>query len=108
MRHPVELETPERLADGMGGHSVAWRRLGTLWAELSAQPARAERGDVGAQARVRWKIVVPGARAGDPRRPHPGQRLRMGARVFAIEAVAETGPAGRDLVVWASEREGTR
>ncbi len=108
MRHPLDLENPDRVADGMGGYRVAWRRLGTLWGALSAQPARSERGEVGAQARVRWKIVVPGARAGDPRRPHPGQRLVMGARVFAIEAVAEADAAGRDLVVWASEQEGRR
>lgn len=102
----MDLETPDRLADGMGGYRVAWRRLGTLWAGLAAQPARAEPGAAGAQARVRWRITVPGARAGDPRRPLPGQRLRMGDRIFAIEAVAEADPSGRGLVVWASEREG--
>lgn len=108
MKHPFDLENPDRAADGMGGHIVNWRRLGTLWAELSAQPARAERGEIGAKARVRWRMTVPGVRVGDPRRPHPGQRLRMGSRVFAIEAVAEADPAGRDLTVWASEQEGRR
>ena len=108
MRHPLDLENPDRVADGMGGHRVTWRRLGTLWGALSAQPAGPRRGAVAAQAVVRWRIVVPGARHGDPRRPHPGQRLCMGARVFAIEAVAEGDPAGRDLVIWASEQEGVR
>lgn len=108
MRHSFDLENPDRLPDGMGGYVVQWRRLGTLWAEVKAQSGRAERGEVATQARVRWRLVVPGVRVGDPRRPHPGQRLRMGARLFTIEAVAEVDPMGRDLMIWASEQEGRR
>ena len=39
-------------------------------------------------------ITLRAAREGDPRRPRPGQRFRMGARVFPIEAVAEADGAG--------------
>lgn len=106
MKQALDLETPDRVADGMGGHRVEWRRLGTLWAVMKALPAGEGRGEVGIETRVRWRLEVPGARAGDPRRPRPGQRLCMGARVFAIEAVAEADPAGRQLIVIASEEEG--
>lgn len=106
MRHPLILETPERLPDGMGGHRTQWRVLGTLWAHMQAASAREARGEVGASALARWRLVVPGARAGDPRRPRPGQRLRMGSRLFTVEAVVEADGAGRRLTVWTREEEG--
>ena len=50
--------------------------------------------EVGAESVVAWRITLRAARLGDPRRPRPGQRFRMGARVFPIEAVAEADGAG--------------
>ena len=44
-----------------------------------------------------------GAPQGAPSRPLPGQRLRDGARLFAIDAVTEVVPGGAYLVCHAHE-----
>jgi head-tail adaptor len=99
----LALEAPVRVEDGIGGHSLVWETLGTLWGEMRAAAGRESRGEVGAVSTVAWAITVRGAPAGDRRRPAAGQRLRLGARLFRIEAVAERGPAGRHLTCFATE-----
>ena len=65
---------------------------------VAVQKRVAERqAEVGAESVVSWRITVRAAREGDPRRPRPEQRFRMGARLFRIEAVAESGSAGQWL-----------
>lgn len=104
---PLVLEAPERVADGLGGHVLNWVARGTLWAAMDASAGREARGEVGAVSVVTWKITLRAFPAGDPRRPAPGERLRLGARLFRIEAVAEQGTAGRWLICHARE-EGSR
>ena len=94
---PLVLERAVRVEDWMGGHAVEWRRLGVLHAQMRAGSGAGRPGEVGPRNVVGWRITVRAARAGDPRRPQPGQRLRMGARLFRIEAVAEADPMGRWL-----------
>lgn len=103
----LALETPDRQADGMGGHRVVWRRLGVLWAEMVAGTGRERSGEVGPESLVFWRITVRGAAMGDPQRPAAGQRLRLGSRLFRIEAVAERDPAGRWLCCFAREEDRT-
>ena len=100
---PLVLESPERVADQMGGYRMAWRVLGILYAQMRAGTGAERQGEIGAESVVPWRITVRGARARDPRRPRPEQRFRMGERVFRIEAVAEADPAGRWLVCLAKE-----
>lgn len=100
---PLVLETGARLADGMGGARVEWRALGVLYAELRADPPREVAGQTGQAPRIVWRIVTRGFGVGDPRRPCPGQRFRLGARLFRIEAVAELGARGRYLQSRATE-----
>lgn len=97
------LEAPVRVQDGIGGHSLAWTALGTIWAGMRASAGRESRGETGAVSTVGWAIVTRAAAAGDPRRPAAGQRLRLGARLFRIEAVAERDPGGRYLTCFATE-----
>ena len=97
------LEAPTRVADGIGGHALAWAPLGIVWAELRASAGRESRGEVGAVSTVAWAITLRGAPAGDPRRPLPGQRLRLGPRLFRIEAVAEADAGGRFVTCHAIE-----
>ncbi|WCR09410.1 head-tail adaptor protein [Paracoccus stylophorae] len=104
---PLGLETPERQGDGMGGHRIGWRQLGTIWAEMDAGSGRERLAQVGPESVVSWRITVRGAPAGDPRRPQAGQRLRLQDRLFRIEAVAERDLAGRWLVCFAKEEEAT-
>lgn len=102
-KHRLLLEAPWRVPDGMGGQATQWRALGAVWGAMRASAGREARGEVGAVSTVTWAITLRAAPAGDPRRPKTGQRLRMGARLFRIEAVAETGPAGRWLTCHAIE-----
>lgn len=102
---PLQLETPQRQADGMGGFRMAWQVVGHLWAEMKAGTGRETRAEVGPQSLVSWRITVRAAKAGDPRRPRPEQRLRMGERLFRIDAVAERDPEGRWLTCFATEED---
>lgn len=102
---PLILEAQSRQSDGIGGFRVVWVRLGVIHATMRAQNARLMADEVGAESRVAWRIETHAAPVGDPRRPRPGQRLRMGARVFAIDAVAEADAAGRRIFCIAREEE---
>ena len=91
---PLVLETPIRVPDRMGGHKVEWRALGVLYTAMRAGAGAERQSEVGAKSVVVWRITLRAARIGDPRRPRPDQRFRMGERVFRIDAVAEADPAG--------------
>lgn len=101
----LELEQSARQDDGMGGYRIVWQRLGSLWAEMKSSTGQERGAEVGPQSVVSWRITVRGARIGDQRRPAAGQRLRMGPRLFAIEAVAERDRAGTWLTCFAREEE---
>lgn len=97
------LEAAERVPDGAGGFTETWVALGTLWADVRARGGRERAtGAVGLSA-TGFRILVRAAPHGAPSRPLPGQRLRQGARVFAIAAVAEADAAGRYLTCFADE-----
>lgn len=104
---PLVLEISVRQQDDMGGYRMVWQPIGTVWAEMKAGSGQERGAEVGPESVVRWRITVRGARTGDPRRPVPGQRLRMGRRLFAIEAVAERDVIGRWLTCFAREEEPT-
>lgn len=101
------IESPVREPDGMGGYRLVWQDSGRIWAEMRSGAGGERLAEVGARSVVTWRITVRAAPAGDPRRPRPEQRLRMGegpdARRFRIEAVAESDPQGRWLVCVAKE-----
>ena len=100
---PLVLENPERVVDGMGGYRLTWTPLGVLYAQMQAGSASELQAEVGAQSVVVWRITLRAARAGDPRRPRPDQRFRMGPRIFRIDAVAEADAAGLWLTCMAKE-----
>ena len=93
--------------DGTGAQRLIWQDSGRIWAEMRSGAGGERFAEVGAQSVVTWRITVRAALPGDPRRPRPEQRLRMGedpvARRFRIEAVAESDPRGRWLVCIAKE-----
>lgn len=99
----LELESPHRQADGLGGHVIIWQRLGILYGAMDSGSGRLRTAQVGPQSVVSWRISVRAAPAGNPRRPRAGQRFRLGQRLFAIEAVAEQDAAGRWLTCFANE-----
>ena len=97
------LEAPLQVPDGTGGFTAGWRVLGTLWAELSPRSGREVMGEAGPMARGRYRITLRGAPQGAASRPVPGQRFRLGGRVFDILSVAERDLSGRYLVCEAQE-----
>lgn len=103
MNVPLILEAPQRVGDRLGGYVVRWAVLGRIFATMQGGSGRIGQAEVGPESVVGWKITVRGAPEGDPRRPAPGQRFRMGARLFPIDAVAEADPSGRWLVCTARE-----
>lgn len=80
---PLQLETPQRQADGMGGFRMAWQVVGHLWAEMKAGTGRETRAEVGPQSLVSWRITVRAAKAGDPRRPRPNSACVWASGCFA-------------------------
>ncbi|MBE9635707.1 head-tail adaptor protein [Salipiger mangrovisoli] len=97
------LETPWEVPDGTGGFEAGWQVLGTLWAELSPRSGREVQGEAGPVARGRYRITVRGAPVGASSRPVPGQRFRLGERVFDILTVSERDVSGRYLACEAQE-----
>lgn len=100
---PLTLEEKDRLPDGMGGFRIAWRPLGIVYALMRSGAGRLRGAEAGAESVSQWTITLRAFPAGDPRRPEPGQRLRLGARLFRIDAVAEAGAMGRHLTISAME-----
>lgn len=97
------LEAAQRVPDGAGGFAETWVELGTLWADIRARSGRERAGEAVALSATGYRILVRAAPHGAPSRPVPGQRLRQGARVFAISAVAEADADGRYLSCFAEE-----
>lgn len=97
------LETPLRAPDGHGGFRLSWLAEGRLWAEMVAGTGSERIAEVGPKSQVSWRITIRAAPFGDPRRPRPEQRLRLGDRVFQIQSVAEAGRDGRYLTCLAQE-----
>lgn len=97
------LEAPVRVADGAGGFALNWTALGTLWAEVVAGTGRETAGEELLRASVPYRITVRAAAVGAPSRPRPEQRLRDGARIFTILAVAERDAEGRYLTCFSRE-----
>lgn len=89
LNRQMVLETPLRAPDGAGGFTESWQALGTVWAELRPGSGREAGGPAGAVSVARFRVVLRAAPMGHEMRPVAGQRLRMGTRVFAIEAVTE-------------------
>lgn len=97
------LESPERMPDGSGGFAVNWVPAGTLWADVTARTGREDFVGAAARPRTTYRIAVRGAPVGAPSRPRTDQRLREGARVFAILTVTEHDATGRYLEILAEE-----
>ena len=98
------LEAPEDVPDGAGGVTRSWQVLGQIWAKLEPRTGRAVDAAAGSLARMPYRITVRAAPAGSPARPAPGQRLRAGARVFHVQAVADES-GGAWLTCFAEEEE---
>lgn len=97
------LEAPLRVPDGAGGAIRSWSALGELWADVQPRSGREHAETGGVVSTMSYRIVVRGAPVGSLQRPAPEQRLRDGARIYLIRAVAEYDAAGRYLICFADE-----
>ena len=86
----LTLEEEVRAADGAGGFTTQWTTKGTLWAEVRPGTGREQGADFLTYATVPYRITVRAAPHGAPSCPVAGQRLREGARIFRVLAVADT------------------
>lgn len=103
LNRKLVLETPFRQSDGAGGFTTDWQPVGELWAAVTARTGR-ETASAGAPvSAMSYRIVVRGVPFGAAHRPKPEQRLREGARLFLINAVADEGADGRYLICFATE-----
>lgn len=103
LNRPMVLETRALTSDGGGGQVDAWVAVGTLWAAIERPTARLVADGAREVPALRVRIIVRAAPNGQARRPLPGQRLRQGDRIFAIQAVSEHDRKGRFLQLWAEE-----
>ena len=103
LNRALVLESPERVADGAGGFTLAWVALGTVWAGVKAGAGRERAGEFVTLATVPYRITVRAAPQGSPSRPRPEQRFRDGVRIFRILAVSERDADGRYLTCVAHE-----
>ncbi len=97
------LEQAARVPDGAGGFTSVWNSVCSHWAEVTSGAGRQTAGEEVFVAQVPYRITLRAAPFGAAVRPLPQQRLRDGARIFTILAVAERDADGRYLVCFARE-----
>ncbi len=98
LNRPMVLEQAVPVPDEAGGQVLAWAGLGTLWVELRPGAGGERLGPIAPEGRMTLRAFCRAAPQGSPQRPRPDQRLREGARIFTILAVAEADAAGAYLV----------
>lgn len=98
LRHRLTLEEPGETPDGAGGVVRTWASLGQVWAAI--EPAAAAPALVADKivARLTHRIVLR-KRAGLTL----NHRFRLGARVFAIQALRDAGEDGRFIECFVAE-----
>ncbi len=101
-RH-LMLEQETQVPDGAGGYLREWSVLGAHWAEIKPGSGRETSGPATPLSRVSFRITVRAAPTSSDARPRAGQRFRGHGRIYAIQAVAETGTNGRYLLCHTSE-----
>lgn len=82
LRRRMTLEQAARSADGGGGVTMTWAPVTDLWASLTSLTGTEQFVSEGLQGKVTHEIVI--RKRTDIA---PAMRLRMGARLFHIEAV---------------------
>ena len=112
MRAPVlnrklELQEPQKVADGAGGYTTTWVALGTLWADIRHGTGREKAAEHLTVSTIPYRITLRAAPVGAPSRPKPEQRLVEGSRIFRILAVTESDVGAHYLVCFAQEEIST-
>ena len=99
LRHRLTLEAPATTADEIGGRSVTWTPVASVWAVIETVNGNEVGAGDATQARAFHRITI--RHRGDA---GPAMRLIMGARVFEIIAVRDPDGRRRFLTIHAIER----
>lgn len=92
LRHRLVHETPMETPDGQGGVTRSFLAVDALWGAIETSASPTEIADrPGAVLAHRVTIRAPAT-------VQPGDRLRLGARRFTVEAVSDPEGRGRRLV----------
>lgn len=102
MRHRVTIEAKESVSDGGGGVIETWIPVASFWAELDALAGEEISAGEGREPRGRYEVTLR-----MEAEVTPAHRLRLGERVFAIEAVREDVPKSGYQRITAIEGEPT-
>ncbi len=92
LRHRLVHETPVEVPDGMGGVTRHFLAVDSLWGAIETRGVAAEIADRPGAVLAHTLTV----RA--PATVQPGDRLRLRARRFLVEAVSDPEGRGRRLV----------
>jgi SPP1 family predicted phage head-tail adaptor len=99
LRHRLTLEAPQTTADEIGGRSVSWSPIATIWAAIETATGNEIGAEGQTDARLFHRITI--RHRGDI---GPAMRLTKGTRVFEIVAVRDADGRQRFLVIHAIER----
>lgn len=99
LRTELSLQVATTTGDGMGGHSVAWDEVATVFARLQPVEARAVFGADQTRETVTHRVTLR-ARADIA----SGMRFVLGAREFEILTVHDPDESGRYLVCRTREK----
>jgi SPP1 family predicted phage head-tail adaptor len=94
----LALEEPVHVPDGQGGATVSWTEVAAMWAKVEpvsstfAERAGSEIGKITHRIWLRFRDGVAS-----------GQRLRKGARLFAVKLVQDPDETGRYLTCLCEE-----
>ena len=99
----LALEERAAAADGGGGLTESWVERGVIWAEMKAMIGREQSLGLRPSSTVTHRARIRYAAPGAPDRPRADQRLREGARIYAIRAVAEADDRRAFLTLWLEE-----
>lgn len=91
LRHRITLQSPTAVADGMGGHTVTWTTVDTVWAAIwpvsAKEQLRADQPAMTVTHRIRLRHRTVGA----------DWRVKYGTRYFAIVSLINVDEANRTL-----------
>lgn len=98
LRHKVTIQTLTETADGSGGFASSWADTASVWAKITPASGYERAQGQQLEAVITHKIIIR-YRAGITTK----QRIKYGARYFAITSVINLDEADRFLQIMAAE-----
>ncbi|MFG1423910.1 phage head closure protein [Roseixanthobacter liquoris] len=90
LRHRIVHQTAVSLPDGAGGASTTYLAVDQIWGRIETPP-----GDPALSAERRMATLIHRITVRAPNTISRGDRLTLGARIFAVEALSDPDGRGR-------------